>query len=148
MKILRSDRGGEYTSNLFRSFCRAHEINHQLTMIYTPQQNGVAERKNRTILDMARSMVKAKHLPRTFWAEAVLCAVYLLNRCPIKSVRNKLQMNHGAGANHQLDISEFLGVLLMPIFPIRKERSWMTMAKSVFLPDMTKEARRTDSTIP
>ncbi|XP_074362613.1 uncharacterized protein LOC141702933 [Apium graveolens] len=47
------------------------------------------ERKNRTILDMARSMVKAKHFPRTFWAGAVQCAVYLLNRCPTKSVRNK-----------------------------------------------------------
>ena len=58
-------------------------------MAYTPLQNGIAERKNCTILDMARSMVKAKHLPRTFWAEAVLCAVYLLNRCPTKSVRNK-----------------------------------------------------------
>lgn len=89
LKVLRSDRGGEYTSNLFRSFCRAHGINHQLTTAYTPQQNGVAERKNRTILDMARSMVKAKHLPRTFWAEAILCAVYLLNRCPTKSVRNQ-----------------------------------------------------------
>ncbi|XP_074334286.1 uncharacterized protein LOC141671793 [Apium graveolens] len=90
LKVLRSDRGGKYTSNLFKSFYRAHGINHQLTTTYTPQQNGVAERKNRTILDMARSMVKAKHLPRTFWAEAVLCAVYLLNRCLTKSKRKKL----------------------------------------------------------
>ena len=89
VKILRSDRGGEYTSNLFKDFCKEQGIIHQLTASYTPQQNGVAERKNRTILDMARSMVKGKHLPRTFWAEAVLCAVYLLNRCPTKSVRFK-----------------------------------------------------------
>ncbi|KAG8478853.1 hypothetical protein CXB51_028662 [Gossypium anomalum] len=80
IKILRTDRGGEYTSKLFESFCKEHGIIHQLTTAYTPQQNGVAERKNRTILDMARSMVKGKHLPRTFWAEAVQCAVYLLNR--------------------------------------------------------------------
>ncbi|KAL8096378.1 hypothetical protein AgCh_037366 [Apium graveolens] len=60
LKVLRSDRGGKYTSNLLRSFCRAHGINHQLTMAYTPQQNGIAERKNRTILDMERSMVKKR----------------------------------------------------------------------------------------
>lgn len=89
LKILRSDRGGEYTSNIFKSFYRTHGINHQLTTAYTPQQNGVAERKNHTILDMERSMVKAKHMPRSFWAEAVLCVVYFLNRRPTKSVRNK-----------------------------------------------------------
>ncbi|KAL4380017.1 hypothetical protein GQ457_02G014900 [Hibiscus cannabinus] len=71
IKILRSDRGSEYTKNLFEDFCKEHGIIHQLTVRYTPQQNGVAERKNRTILDMARSMVKGKHLPRNFWAEAV-----------------------------------------------------------------------------
>ncbi|PHT36714.1 hypothetical protein CQW23_24414 [Capsicum baccatum] len=87
VKILRSDRGGEYTANLFEDFVKEHGIIHQLTVRYTPQQNGVAERKNRTILDLARSMVKGKHLPRNFWAEAVRCAVYLLNRCPTKSVR-------------------------------------------------------------
>ncbi|XP_039019699.1 uncharacterized protein LOC120151251 [Hibiscus syriacus] len=58
LKILRSDRGGEYTSKLFEEFCKEHGIIHQLTTRYTPQQNGVAERKNRTILDMARSMIK------------------------------------------------------------------------------------------
>ena len=88
IKILRSDRGGEYTAKLFEDFCKEQGIIHQLTVRYTPQQNGVAERKNCTILDMARSMVKGKHLPRNFWAEAVRCAVYLLNRCPTKSVRN------------------------------------------------------------
>ncbi|KAE8666438.1 Phospholipase D delta [Hibiscus syriacus] len=87
LKILRSDRGGEYTSKLFEEFCKEHGIIHQLTGRYTPQQNGVAERKNRTILDMARSMIKGKQLPRNFWAEAVRCAVYLLNRCPTKSVK-------------------------------------------------------------
>ena len=49
---------------------------------YSPQQNGVAERKNRTILDMVRSMLKSKNMPKEFWAEAVQCAVYVQNRCP------------------------------------------------------------------
>ncbi|XP_058192064.1 uncharacterized protein LOC131309447 [Rhododendron vialii] len=89
IKMLRSDHGGEYTSDAFENFCKEHGIKHQLTPSYTPQLNGVAERKNRTILDMARSMLKEKRLPREFWAEAVACVVYLLNRCPTKSVRFK-----------------------------------------------------------
>ncbi|KAK8921048.1 hypothetical protein KSP39_PZI020906 [Platanthera zijinensis] len=87
LKVLRTDRGGEYTSRLFDSFCKENEISHQLTAAYSPQQNGVAERKNLTIMNMARSMVKEKGLPKMFWAEGVQCAVYLLNRCPTKSVK-------------------------------------------------------------
>ncbi|KAL4295260.1 hypothetical protein GQ457_12G032180 [Hibiscus cannabinus] len=66
IKILRSDRGGEYTAKLFEDFCKEHGIIHQLTVRYTPQQNGVAKRKNRTILDMARSMVKGALPPKPF----------------------------------------------------------------------------------
>ena len=63
IQTLRSDQGGEYTSNAFESYCKNHGIKHQVTPSYTPQLNGVAERKNRTILDMARSMLKNKKLP-------------------------------------------------------------------------------------
>jgi hypothetical protein len=53
-----------------------------LTAGYTSQQNGIAERKNRTIVEMARSMLKDKEMPNDFWAKAVNTAVYILNRCP------------------------------------------------------------------
>jgi transposase InsO family protein len=85
---IRSDRGGEYTLNAFQDFCRENGIKHQLTSAYTPQQNGIVERKNRTILDMTRSMLKEKGLPKQFWVEVVACSVYLLNWCPTKSVKN------------------------------------------------------------
>ncbi|KAL8094563.1 hypothetical protein AgCh_036190 [Apium graveolens] len=122
LKTLRSDRGGEYTSNLFRSFCRAHDINHQLTTTYTPQQNGVAERKNRTILDMAKSMVKAKHLPRTFWAETVLCAVYLLNRCPTKSVRNNTPNEAWSGSKPTVGHFRIFGCIAYAHVPDQKRK--------------------------
>ncbi|KAL8087732.1 hypothetical protein AgCh_037766 [Apium graveolens] len=122
LKTLRSDRGGEYTSNLFKSFCRAHGINHQLTTTYTPQQNGVAERKNRTILDMARSMVKAKHLPRTFWAEPVQCAVYLLNRCPTKSVRNKTPNEAWSGSKPSVGHLRIFGCIAYAHIPDQKRK--------------------------
>ena len=89
IKALRSDRGGEFTSNKFEQFCEANGIRHFLTVPMTPQQNGVVERKNRTILNMARSMLKSKKMPKEFWAEAVSCAVYLSNLSPTISVPGK-----------------------------------------------------------
>lgn len=86
LKTLRSDRGGEFTSNEFNDYCKQEGIQRELTASYTPKQNCIAERKNRTIFEMARSMLKAKHLPKPYWAEAIACAAYLLNRCPTKSV--------------------------------------------------------------
>jgi transposase InsO family protein len=68
-----SDQGGEYTSNAFQDFCRENGIRHQLTAAYTPQQNGIAERKNRTILDMTRSMLKEKGLSKQLWTDAIAC---------------------------------------------------------------------------
>ena len=89
IKKLRSDRGGEYTSLEFQNFCAENGIERQLTIAYSPQQNGVAERRNRTICDMARSMMKEKQIPVEFWAEAVNTAVYLQNRSWTKSVSMK-----------------------------------------------------------
>lgn len=56
MKVLGTDRGGEYTSNEFDEYCKKNSIQHQLTMAYMPQQNGVAKRCNRTLMKMCRSM--------------------------------------------------------------------------------------------
>ncbi|KAI5330093.1 hypothetical protein L3X38_029490 [Prunus dulcis] len=70
LKKLRSDRGGEYTSHEFQDFCASIGMERQLTIAYSPQQNGVAERRNRTICEMARSMMIEKGIPVIFWAEA------------------------------------------------------------------------------
>ena len=67
LKTLRSDRGGEYLDNEFEDYLLEHGIVSQLTAPGTPQQNGVAERRNRTLLDMVRSMMSYSSLPPTFW---------------------------------------------------------------------------------
>jgi transposase InsO family protein len=85
---LRTDGGGEYTSNEFKSFRASDDINHEITAPYTPQHNGTAERKNRTIVNMVRSMIKEKSLPHYLWGEATATAAYLLNRCPTKRLEN------------------------------------------------------------
>ncbi|KAM1709691.1 hypothetical protein ACFXTN_000166 [Malus domestica] len=86
LKKLRSDRGGEFTSTEFNAFCESIGMERQLTVSYTPQQNGVAKRKNRTIVEMAKSMLHEKDLPYKLWGEAVNTTVYLLNRCPTSAL--------------------------------------------------------------
>ncbi|XP_019455127.1 PREDICTED: uncharacterized protein LOC109356254 [Lupinus angustifolius] len=66
LKILRTDGGGEFTSNAFEQHCQQNGIRHEITAPYTPQHNGLAERRNRTIVDMARSLIKGKILPQKF----------------------------------------------------------------------------------
>jgi hypothetical protein len=88
LKVLRTDRGGEFTSDEFKEFCNLHGIKKELTTAYTPQQNGVAERKNRTIVEMARCMLKEKSLSNMYWADAVHTTAYILNRSPTKMVKN------------------------------------------------------------
>jgi hypothetical protein len=82
IKVLRSDNGGEYSSRQFVDFCAQHGIRRQMTVPYNPQQNGVAERKNRAITGAARSMLHDQSLPLYLWAEACGTAVYLQNRSP------------------------------------------------------------------
>ncbi|CAL8989009.1 unnamed protein product, partial [Prunus brigantina] len=89
VKCVRSDKGGEFTSSEFDRLCEEAGIQRQFSMAYTPQQNGVVERKNRTVVEMAKAMLHGKELPYYLWAEAVHTAVYLLNRCPTKALRNK-----------------------------------------------------------
>jgi hypothetical protein len=89
LKALRTDRGGEFTSNMFSVFCSNGGIKHYTTAPYTPQQNGVVERRNQSVVEMARCLLKAMRVPSVFWGEAVRTAVYLLNRCPTKALSGK-----------------------------------------------------------
>lgn len=89
VKKLRTDRGGEFTSDEFNKYCNDHGIKRQLTTAHTPQQNGVVERRNRTVVEMARCMLKAKDMPDSFWAEAVSTSVYILNRSYTKALKGK-----------------------------------------------------------
>ncbi|GJV63637.1 ribonuclease H-like domain, reverse transcriptase, RNA-dependent DNA polymerase [Tanacetum coccineum] len=88
LKMLRTDRGGEFTSNEFTQYCKENDIARQLTAPYPPQQNGVVERRNRTIMSTTRCMMKATNMPQNFWAEAVRHAIYILNSVPTKALED------------------------------------------------------------
>lgn len=86
---IRCDNGGEYSSNIFKDFCDKKGIQISYTPPYTPQLNGVAERMNQTLLDMARSMILQAELDKMFWEEAVLTAAYITNRTQSSINKNK-----------------------------------------------------------
>ena len=86
IKTLRSDRGGEYLNGEFLDYLKENGIVSQWTPPYTPQLNGVSERRNRTLLDMVRSMMSYADLPVFLWGYALETSAYLLNKVPSKSV--------------------------------------------------------------
>ncbi|GJU43446.1 retrovirus-related pol polyprotein from transposon TNT 1-94 [Tanacetum coccineum] len=83
IKVVRSDRGGEYVSP-FAELCAQHGIRHEFTAPYSPQQNGIAERKNRTLKEMVTAMLISSGMSQDMWGEAILTATYLLNKIPRK----------------------------------------------------------------
>ncbi|WVZ80043.1 LOW QUALITY PROTEIN: hypothetical protein U9M48_027558 [Paspalum notatum var. saurae] len=89
LKVLRTDRGEEFTSAEFGEYCTARGVQRPLTAPYSPQQNGVVEWRNQSIVSMARCMLKSKLLPSYFWGEAVCTAVFILNRAPTRALEGK-----------------------------------------------------------
>jgi hypothetical protein len=84
VKILRTDNGGEFVNHQFQAYFKSHGLIHETSCAQTPQQNGVAERKNRHILETARALLIGAHVPGRHWGDAVATAVHLLNRMPSK----------------------------------------------------------------
>ena len=80
MSKLRTNNGREFLSKDFQDFVQAKGIRHELTAPYTPEQNSVVERDNRTVVESARSMLYYYSMPLSFWGEAINTAVYVLNR--------------------------------------------------------------------
>ncbi|WVZ51648.1 hypothetical protein U9M48_002770, partial [Paspalum notatum var. saurae] len=89
MRAIRSDNGGEFRNSRFENFCRDLSLEHQFSSPYTLPQNGVVERKNRTLVEMARTMLDEHRTPRRFWAEAVNTACYIANRIFLRAFLGK-----------------------------------------------------------
>ncbi|KAH9670687.1 retrovirus-related pol polyprotein from transposon TNT 1-94-like protein [Citrus sinensis] len=92
IKVLRSDNGGEYTSDPFLQVCQNEGIKRHFIVRHTPQQNGVAEHMNRTLLEKVRCMLSNAGLDKGFWAEAVSYASHLVNRLPSAAIGGKTPM--------------------------------------------------------
>jgi transposase InsO family protein len=87
LRVLRTDNGGEFMAAEFTSYCVDEGVQRHYSAPYSPQQNGVVERRNQTVVGMARALVKQRGMLAVFWGEAVVMAVYILNRSPTKAQR-------------------------------------------------------------
>ncbi|WVZ89693.1 hypothetical protein U9M48_036062 [Paspalum notatum var. saurae] len=125
MRTIRSDNGGECRNSRFENFCRDLGLEHQFSSLYTPPQNGVVERKNRTLVKMARTMLDEHMTPRRFWAEAVNMACYIANRIFLCFVLKK------AGHLDKFESRCLDGIFLGYASSSRAFRVWILEAKQV-----------------
>ena len=102
IKILRTDNGTEYMNRTFDAYLESNGIVHQTSCPYTSAQNGVAERKNRHLLEVARFLMFTMNLPKAYWGDAVLVAAYLINRMPLKILNFKSPLEILTGNNNYI----------------------------------------------
>ena len=111
VKCLRSDGGGEYFSKEFNNFLNSQGIQRQFSCRYTPQQNGVVERKNRHKAEVARALMTEKNMPHFYWTEAVNTAVYIMNRTPTAAVHNVMPKEKYIGTKPNLSHVKVFGCI-------------------------------------
>jgi transposase InsO family protein len=90
IKCLRSDNGGEFTLKEFMDYCNNHGIKRQFSVTRTPQQNGVVEKKNRTVQEMARTMIMDSKSTDIFWMQTMHTIVHIQNRVMLKNNTDKI----------------------------------------------------------
>jgi transposase InsO family protein len=89
IRAIHSDNGSEFRNSHFETFCHDLGLEHQFLSPYMSRQNGVVERKNRTLCEMVRTMLDEHRTPKRFWAEAVNIAFYVANRIYLKVPKKK-----------------------------------------------------------
>ncbi|GJW46750.1 putative ribonuclease H-like domain-containing protein, partial [Tanacetum coccineum] len=109
VKIIRCDNGTEFKNRVMSEFCEEKGIKKEFSAARTPQQNGVAERRNRTLIEAARTMLADSKLPTTFWAEVVNTACYVRNRVLIVKSHNKTPYELFRGRTHALSFMRPFG---------------------------------------
>lgn len=119
---VRTNRGGEFNSKDFNEICKINGISRQLTTSYTPQKNGVAERKNQTIMNIVRCMLCEKQVPKSFWPEAAKWTVHVLNWSPTLTVKDKNPEEVWSGIKPEVDYFRVFGCLSHVHVPDTKRR--------------------------
>ncbi|GJY50801.1 putative ribonuclease H-like domain-containing protein [Tanacetum coccineum] len=149
VKTIRCDNGTEFKNRDIIEFCGSKGIKREYSNARTPQQNGVAERKNRTLIEAARTMLADSFLPNTFWAEAVSTACYVLNRPLLQQINNKIagkkEANNSAGTqdNNDAGNSEMKAELDQEYF---KNEEPVDQAHQVFLVELERLKRQEKET--
>lgn len=124
IKRLRSDNGTEFVNVGMKSICADAGIVHETTIPYTPQQNGVAERMNRTLVERARCMLSDADFEKSLWAEGVHHAAYLINRSVNRSIGERTPEEIWTGGVPNLSNLQIFGTPAMVHVPSVKRKKW------------------------
>lgn len=120
IKVLRSDNGGEYKSADFTAYCKQHGIQQQFTVPYTPQQNGISERWNRTAMERVRTMLTAANFPSSYWGMALQAACYTMNRTPTSALNGKTPYEQWTGSKPDVSNLRVFGSAAYATIPSEK----------------------------
>ncbi|GKE10464.1 putative ribonuclease H-like domain-containing protein [Tanacetum coccineum] len=128
VKVIRCDNRTEFKNRVMNQFCEMKGIKREFSVARTPQQNGVAERKNMTLIEATRTMLADSKLPTTFWAEAVNTACYVQNRVLVIKPHNKTPYELFLGRKHALSFMRPFGchvTILNTIDHLGSEPNWL-----------------------
>lgn len=129
IKTFRSVNGIEFCSNKFKEFFERHGIQHQTSISYTPQQNGLAERTIRTITEKARCMLQDANLNKRYWAEALHTATYIKNRMTSATLDNKSPIEIWTGVKPDISHFRVFGSRAMAFIPKEKRQKFDAKSK-------------------
>ncbi|RVW17830.1 Retrovirus-related Pol polyprotein from transposon TNT 1-94 [Vitis vinifera] len=139
-QILKSDNAKEYFTSSLSTYLQNHGIIHISSCVDTPQQNGVAERKNRHLLEVARCLMFSSNVPNYFWGEVILTATYLINRMPsrvltFQSPRQLLlkKFPHTRAASSDLPLKVFGCMAFVHVYPQNRSKFAPRANKCIFL---------------
>lgn len=124
VKIFRSDNGTEFVNNDLKEFFESKGIIHQFSVVYTPEQNGRAEREMRILVEAARTMLCARNLPTFLWAEAVNTAAYVINRTGKSSVVGKSPYELWLGKTYDISDLKVFGAPVYAHIPKQRRQKW------------------------
>lgn len=133
IKILRTDNGGEFCSLEFEKYLKERGIVHQKTNPYTPEQNGMCERLNRSVVEKARCLIFDTNLDKKFWAEAVNTSVYIRNRSVVKGLNNETPYQVWTGQKPDISHLRIFGSKVMVHIPKQRRLKWDRKSKQLIL---------------
>jgi transposase InsO family protein len=123
IKVLQTDNGGEYVNHEIHNIFHEAGIQLQHIVPYTPQQNRVVERKNRSLKEMAYCMLHANSLPQRLWAEALNCATYIQNKSPHRSINDKTPYEAWSGLKPEVAHFRIFGSCAWAWIPSKKRKA-------------------------
>ncbi|EZA59689.1 Copia protein [Ooceraea biroi] len=129
IKVLRTDNGREFINMEVNQILQRYGIRHQRTVSYSPEQNGAIEREMRTIVEAARTMLHAKKVSKTLWAEAINTAVYIINRSGTSSIKDKTPYELWHGKSPDLSTIKIFGSEVFAHILKQIRRKWDSKAK-------------------